>query len=107
MTSDDRFVTATNLHLDIKDAKLMAAEPAPPTDGLREELARWWADRHDLCDLDYRYADQILALPGIRRLIAAEEALREVRDWDSSAAQRHGGIGVREFARRALDGDPK
>ena len=67
-----------------------AAEPAPPTDGLREEIGLaahtalgghggdcpcGQAGRLDCDDV----ADAVLALPGIQRLIAAEEAVRRVR----------------------------
>ena len=31
------------------------------------------------------------------------EALAQVRDWDGTAAKAHGHIGVREFARDALE----
>ena len=69
-----------------------AAEPAPPTDGLREELAAyfwcgvgtWERAKEWERDSYWRMADDVLALPGIQRLIAAEEAVRRVRNWVAS-----------------------
>lgn len=36
-------------------------------------------------------------------LSEAWAALLQVRDWDGAAAERHGGIGVREYAARFLE----
>jgi hypothetical protein len=100
------------------------AEPAPPTDGLREEIAahlRYMRERHaafedpiptdDLRDAD----DLIHSVPGIRRLIAAEEATHAEllafygkgdpgKPMDAQSIMRR----LRRAAgrrRRALDGD--
>lgn len=102
---------------------MSTAEPAPPTDGLREEIARAmfesdyggtgfrWEDQADApdCGPHYyrRHADAVLALPGVRRLIAAEEAVARVRKlidaWLVSSADDD--RDTLNAIHRALDGD--
>jgi hypothetical protein len=71
------------------------------TDGLREEMAQvMWAVSDDWPwdkaseegrEFHRRYADAVLALPAVRDLLAAAEAVQRVRAFVDGFAERGGG----------------